>query len=113
MGLSLCRVSKKVVDFYKALAAKEAPCVGKYDFPDIEFDIPPEEGMVGQRPVKNFLTNKFEEVPQNVFTEIVTCYHCRKKGHPAFACKSGPMHIINAQPPRDVLSNAHKKQRRI
>ena len=36
------RVSPKVVKFYTALAANEAPSVGQLQFPDMVFELPPE-----------------------------------------------------------------------
>lgn len=47
--LCMCRVSHRVVEFYKALAAKEVPSVGKFWFPDMVFEIPPEEVMANAR----------------------------------------------------------------
>lgn len=89
-----------MVEFYRALAAKEAPSASKFAFPDIVFEIPPEEVMIGRRRVDGVLVNGrtdvFQAVPLGVFTETVTCYHCKKKGHPAFACKLGPKLILNA-----------------
>jgi len=91
------RVSQKVVEFYKALAAKEMSPVSKFGFPDMIFEIPPEEVRAGRRRVDGMVKERmdacsgaFQKVPPGVFTKnVVTCYHCKKKGHPAFACKLG------------------------
>jgi len=88
-----------VVEFYKALAAKEVPSIGKFVFPAMTFEIPPEEVQAGRRRVDgltNVSSGVFQVIPPGVFTETVICYHCMKKGHPASACKLGLRCIINA-----------------
>lgn len=97
----LCRVSQKVVEFYKALAAKEVPSVGKYSFPDIVFEIPPEEALATARRLKvdgrmvNGSMNMpsrteklFGRCPPEILQEPIVCYRCKKEGHPAFKCNA-------------------------
>ncbi|KAG0609116.1 hypothetical protein M758_8G159100 [Ceratodon purpureus] len=101
------RVSQKVIEFYKALAANEVPSVGKFLFPDMEFEIPPEEMMANaRRKIDGRIVNGtsisaraeklFERCPREILSKPVVCYHCKKEGHPAFKCKLGPLLIINA-----------------
>jgi hypothetical protein len=83
-----------VVEFYKALDRKEARVFAQTRFPALVLDFPDAEIM---EPDRNYSYlnpgNPFEKVPEKVFSEKslvpVTCYHCNKKGHLAWACQSG------------------------
>ena len=98
----MCRVSQKVVEFYKALAAKEVPCVGKFSFPDLVFEIPPEEmranvrrkvdGRVvnGRTIMPTRAENLFERCPPEILPETVICYRCKEEGHGVFECTWDP-----------------------
>lgn len=85
----LNRVSPKVVEFYEALARKEAP---QLPFRDLVLNFPEEEIV---EPVRKYMLSTiekpFENIPEKVFLDKnllpVICYHCNKRGHPAWACK--------------------------
>ena len=99
--VELHTVSPRVVQFYNALARREAHSVTQLRFPDLVLDFPEEEIVgPGRMCTNSTLENPFEKCPERVFLDKkllpVVCYHCNKEGHPAWACKLGEKLRINS-----------------
>ncbi|KAG0601460.1 hypothetical protein M758_11G113000 [Ceratodon purpureus] len=98
---SYVKVNPKVVEFYKALARKEVHPVPQLRFPDLVLNFSEEAIVEPVRKCTSSTSGKpFEKCPEKAFWDKellpdkklmlpVICYHCSKKGHPAWACTSG------------------------
>ncbi|KAG0601459.1 hypothetical protein M758_11G112900 [Ceratodon purpureus] len=95
---SYVMVCPKVVEFYKALARKDAHLIAQLPFPDLVLDFPDAE-IVEPFRKKTRPDKLFEKVPEKVFSEKnllpVICYKCKKEGHPISACRSEKVPRIN------------------
>lgn len=109
----LNRVNRRVVEFYKALENQEAPSTqATQEFPSskspqkpfenrgvVEFheafgkqEEAPSTQATQELPSLKRPQKPFEKLPEDFHPKfIITCYHCRRLGHPASACTMNPL----------------------
>lgn len=108
----LNRINRRVMEFYKALENQEAPSTqATQEMPSskspqkpfenrrvVEFhkafgnQEAPSTQATQELPSSKRPQKPFEKLPENFHPGFtVTCYHCRKSGHPASACTMDPL----------------------